>query len=121
MSHPSAVSSPSWRVGLSIPSPTTDIPSAWAIAVIAPMISRSRSLPPICSTKLRSIFKDVHVQALYVGESRIAGPEVVERNPHAELRQVRQRRRRFAKLPDQGGFGDLEAELAGGDAVVVHR
>ena len=57
--------------------------------------------------------EDVERQRVQVAERRVAGAEVVEREPHAELAQLVQRRRARVGVPSSA-LGDLEHELAAG-------
>ena len=87
------------------------------MAVMAPIISRSRSLAPICSTKLRSIFKMSTFSRLHVGQRRVPGPEVVQGQEHPEVRQRCQGGGGLPQLTYKSGLGDLQAELRRADAV----
>ena len=65
--------------------------------------------------------QDVHVQSLHVGERRVAGPEIVESEPHTEGGQGGQGGGGAAKFADQRGLGDLQTKLGGRDAVPPDR
>ena len=51
-----------------------------------------------------------------IGQRRIAGAEIVHRNPHADLAKLMQERERVGLVLQQHGLGDLEVEPAGGKA-----
>ena len=59
--------------------------------------------------------QDVHREPREVGQRRVAGPEVVDREPHAELPQLAQQRHRLVHPFHQDGLGDLEHQRLGGE------
>jgi hypothetical protein len=60
---------------------------------------------------------DLHLlqrEIVQVAEARIAGAEIVERDPHAERMQLRQHVVRQLGVAQQRGFGDLDLEPVAG-------
>ena len=58
---------------------------------------------------------------LQVGQARIAGAEVVDRQPHAEPGQRLQPRQRFLRILDQDRFGQLQVERVGRQARLAQQ
>ena len=63
----------------------------------------------------------VERQLLEVGERRLAGAEVVEREPDAERAQRREHLGHALRIAHHGGLGDLALERAAGQAVLVEQ
>ena len=65
--------------------------------------------------------EDVDGEALQVAERRVAGAEVVDRQPHAERLELVQLLERCVAALDDHALGDLEDQAHGVEAGVAQR
>ena len=98
-----------WR-WFSTPSATTFRPSAWASLMTASTTARASSL---CSRSMDEAAVDLQLlgrQLAQVGQARVAGAEVVDRQVRAELAQSAEGRLRRLDVLHRHRFGDLAGQ-----------
>ena len=104
---------------VSMPSATDSMPSPSHMARMArTMCSEGRS-SRTAETKLRSIFSLSKWKLAQPAERRLAGAEIVERNPDAAAPQVVDDLGRRGGVGHQAGLGDLDLEAARVEAGAV--
>ncbi len=104
-----AAATPAW---LSTPSATTRRPRLCARSIVERTIAASEASIAMSITNDLSILMHVDRQPLEVGQRRVAGAEVVDRERQADAAEAVERRLRAARVEHQHALGDLELEQA---------